>query len=113
MESNTTKNIIIGCTGSVASIKIPELVEMILKSELPKFEIKIIATEHAKHFFKKEQLPVGVSLLNDHDDWLVWQKRGDPVLHIDLTKWADILLLAPIDANTLAKIANVSATQHF
>lgn len=107
MESKTTKNIIIGCTGSVASIKIPELVEMFLASDTPSFQVKIVATEHAKHFFKQDELPAGVSLLNDQDDWLVWEKRGDPVVHIELSKWADILLVAPLDANTLAKIANV------
>lgn len=32
--------------------------------------------------------------------------RGDPVLHIELRKWADICLIAPLSANTLAKIAN-------
>ena len=32
------------------------------------------------------------------------QNRGDPVLHIDLRKWADIAVVAPLDANTLAKV---------
>ena len=31
--------------------------------------------------------------------------RGDPVLHIELRKWADICLVAPLSANTLAKLA--------
>ena len=31
-------------------------------------------------------------------------QRGDPVLHIDLRKWADIAIIAPLDANTLAKV---------
>src|SRR5207244_3318733 len=31
--------------------------------------------------------------------------RGDAVLHIELRKWADLLLVAPLDANTLAKLA--------
>ena len=35
-----------------------------------------------------------------------WQKRGDPVLHIELRKWADLMIIAPLDANTLAKLAN-------
>lgn len=30
------------------------------------------------------------------------------MLHIDLSKWADVFVIAPLDANTLAKIANVS-----
>ncbi|KAJ8944309.1 hypothetical protein NQ314_009499 [Rhamnusium bicolor] len=42
----------------------------------------------------------------DSDEWAAWSKRGDPVLHIELAKWADIFLIAPLDANTLAKISN-------
>jgi len=36
----------------------------------------------------------------------MWKKRGDPVLHIELKKWADCLLIAPLSANTLAKLSN-------
>ena len=32
-------------------------------------------------------------------------ERGDPVLHIELRKWADICVVAPLSANTLAKLA--------
>ena len=32
------------------------------------------------------------------------EKRGDPVLHIELRKWADVAIVAPLDANTLAKV---------
>lgn len=35
----------------------------------------------------------------------MWSKRADPVLHIELGKWADVMLIAPLDANTLAKMA--------
>ena len=34
-----------------------------------------------------------------------WQKRGDPVFHIDLRRWADVMVIAPLDANTMAKLA--------
>src|SRR5262249_60483542 len=33
-------------------------------------------------------------------------RRDDPVLHIELRRWADLFLTAPLDANTLAKLAN-------
>lgn len=36
----------------------------------------------------------------------MWEKRGDPVLHIELRKWANIMLIAPLSANTLAKLSN-------
>ncbi len=32
-------------------------------------------------------------------------RRDDPVLHIELRRWADLFLIAPLDANTLAKLA--------
>lgn len=41
----------------------------------------------------------------DEDEWHVWQNKGDPVLHIDLRKWADLLVIAPLSANSLAKMA--------
>jgi phosphopantothenoylcysteine decarboxylase len=36
----------------------------------------------------------------------MWNNRGDPVLHIELRKWAHFLLIAPLSANTLAKISS-------
>ncbi|KAJ1672892.1 hypothetical protein EV182_006281 [Spiromyces aspiralis] len=36
----------------------------------------------------------------------MWKRIGDPVLHIQLRDWADIIAIAPLDANTMAKIAN-------
>ena len=41
-----------------------------------------------------------------HDEWKGWNRLGDPVLHIDLRDWADVLVLAPLSAHTLAKLAN-------
>lgn len=64
-------------------------------------------TGNSKHFVKFEELPDSVDVFSDEDEWNAWTKRGDPVLHIELAKWADIFLIAPLDANTLAKMANV------
>ena len=33
-------------------------------------------------------------------------KIGDPILHIELRRWADVVLVAPCSANTLSKIAH-------
>lgn len=52
----------------------------------------------------------GVSFISYMPDWhfllQLWTQRSDPVLHIELRRWADILLIAPLDANTLGKIAS-------
>lgn len=40
------------------------------------------------------------------DEWSLWNERGDPVLHIELRRWADVFVISPLDANTMGKIAN-------
>lgn len=68
----------------------------------------MILTERAKHFLNNQELSSDTIIHTDADEWTMWTKRGDPVLHIDLTKWADVMVIAPLDANTLAKMAQVS-----
>lgn len=101
-------NVLIGCTGSVATIKVPELVRRFC--ERPAVRVRVMCTANAKHFLDAaaESLPDDVPLLDDGDEWAAWRGRGDPVMHIELGRWADVLVLAPLDANTLAKMANVS-----
>lgn len=70
--------------------------------------MRIIITKHAEHFFQKSEIPKNVHIFTDDDEWSSWSERGDPVLHIELGKWADVFVVAPLDANTLAKVANVS-----
>nr|CAH0097991.1 unnamed protein product [Daphnia galeata] len=93
--------VLIGCTGSVATIKVNELVDQLKNSN---FEVQVVATKCAMHFLSKHIINCKVWV--DKDEWNMWNERGDPVLHIELRKWADILLLAPLDANSLAKIAH-------
>ncbi|EGO60319.1 hypothetical protein NEUTE1DRAFT_115689 [Neurospora tetrasperma FGSC 2508] len=111
------KNILLAASGSVATIKIPEIVKALARHG-DKIRIRIILTHFAKHFLggqSKEQ-PVYSSLLDyphveaiydDADEWgpEPWQ-RGASILHIELRRWADILVVAPLSANTLAKIVN-------
>lgn len=98
-------NILIGCTGSVASIKLPLLVEKIRSTNYD-IHIKVIVTHHAEHFFSAADIPPQVTVHRDEDEWKSWKERGDPVLHIELGKWADLMVIAPLDANSLAKIAH-------
>ncbi|RGB28830.1 phosphopantothenoylcysteine decarboxylase-like protein [Rhizophagus diaphanus] len=98
--------ILIGATGSVASIKIPILVQSLLQNQ--NVEIKIVSTDKALHFFDRESLTrdFGVQVTTDADEWKAWSKISDPVLHIEYRDWADMFVIAPLDANTLAKTAN-------
>ena len=42
----------------------------------------------------------------DEDEYVCWKKRGDVVLHIKLREISDMLLVAPMSANTMAKMVN-------
>uniref|UniRef100_A0A8C6Y0B4 Phosphopantothenoylcysteine decarboxylase n=1 Tax=Naja naja TaxID=35670 RepID=A0A8C6Y0B4_NAJNA len=101
-SSEKNAHILVGVTGSVAALKLPLLVEELLK--IPGLEVLVVTTENAKHFYKAEEIPV--TIYDDSNEWQKWKKRTDPVLHIELRRWADLMLVAPLDANTLAKIAN-------
>jgi len=46
-----------------------------------------------------------VEVLGADDDWKGWNEIGDPVVHVDLRKWADLLIVAPLGANSLAKLS--------
>lgn len=110
-NKTATTNILIGCTGSVAAIKVPELVARF--AQLPGgCHVRVVCTENARRFCgAAEPTPSSVlssvQVLGDADEWAAWRGRGDPVLHIELGRWADVLVVAPLDANTMAKMANV------
>ena len=99
--------IVLGATGSVAAIRTPQLFANLIAMG---HEVRVIATEPALHFFKPDELgppaPGGGPVYRDADEWPSggW-RRDDQVLHIEFRRWADLLVLAPLDANTLGKVA--------
>lgn len=100
-------NILLGVTGSVAALKTPLLYETLKRSG---HAVKVVATQASLYFFDADDIP-REALVLDEDEWpgrgegRRWQ-RDEDVLHIQLRRWADILVVAPLDANTLAKLAN-------
>jgi phosphopantothenoylcysteine decarboxylase len=95
-------NVLLGVTGSVAAVKTPELVAAL---DAAGHRVKIVATGPSLYFFNAK--PFEKRIILDSDEWPGAQyRRGDPVVHIELRKWADALAIAPLDANTLAKLAN-------
>lgn len=95
-------HVLVGVTGSVAALKLPLLVSKLL--DIPGLEVTVVTTERAKHFYSPQDVPV--TLYSDADEWEMWKRRSDPVLHIDLRRWADLMVVAPLDANTLGKVAS-------
>ncbi|VDB90203.1 unnamed protein product [Peniophora sp. CBMAI 1063] len=97
-------HILLMTTGSVASVKAPLIVEELLT--YGKVDIEVVATKASLTFFDPAAIrKLGVNVWVDEDEWLSDYKIGDPILHIELRRWADVVLVAPCSANTLAKIA--------
>jgi phosphopantothenoylcysteine decarboxylase len=108
-------NILLGVTGSVAAIRTPALFAALRQRG---WAVKIVATRAATYFFDPTEIASlepgrrnpNVVIL-DEDEWPGQSTgkrydRDDPVLHIELRRWADLFLIAPLDANTFAKLAN-------
>ena len=94
------KKVLICATGSVAAIKIPEIIPAIKDQFKANVEIRFVPTAKALHFLpgfnKEKETELGIKIYKDDDEWSSWNERGDPVLHIELRKWADILLIGSI-----------------
>lgn len=101
-QSDGVFNVLIGVTGSVAALKLPLLVSELL--QISGVDVRVVTTEHAQHFYNSVDVPV--KIYSDADEWELWKHRSDPVLHIELRRWAHLFIIAPLDANTLAKISN-------
>ncbi|RUL86467.1 flavoprotein [Tautonia sociabilis] len=104
--------ILLGVTGSVAAIRTPALRAALRAGG---HAVRVVVTEPALKFFDPgelgppdpdDALRLGGSLYRDADEWAFdrW-RRDDPVLHIELRRWAELLVVAPLDANTLGKFA--------
>ncbi|KAF8799014.1 flavoprotein [Phlegmacium glaucopus] len=92
-------------TGSVASVKAPLIVSELLS--YANVSVQVVATNPSLNFYKKGDIEkTGTVVWTDADEWTGTFKIGDPILHIELRRWADIVLVAPCSANTLSKIAH-------
>ncbi|KAG9099076.1 hypothetical protein FRC06_005675 [Ceratobasidium sp. 370] len=102
---NDSLHVLLIATGSVASIKVPLIVEKLLTYS--RVKVEVVATKAALNFVSiKEIEALGARVWTDDGEWAAWKKVGDPILHIELRRWADTVLIAPCSANTLAKIAS-------
>lgn len=94
------KHILIVVTGGIAAYKACDLVSRISKTQ---HEVRVVMTEHAAQFVTPltfESLshqPVLTTLFEDHPE--------DPIAHVNLAKWADVVCVVPATANMIGKIA--------
>ena len=107
------KHLLLAASGSVATIKIPLIIDRL--SHYDNLSIRLIFTKSAENFLagqSKEQ-PILESLKDarnvdgtyyDEDEWSKPWIRGGGILHIELRRWANLLVIAPLSANSMAKM---------
>ncbi|KAK3622264.1 hypothetical protein LTR56_022312 [Elasticomyces elasticus] len=107
-------HLLLAATGSVATIKIPNIVQALSKYD--NLSIRVLLTESAAEFLQgqADEQPTLAQILavknveaiyRDADEWRKPWVRGDSILHIELRRWADLMVIAPLSANSLAKVS--------
>ncbi|WP_448825783.1 bifunctional phosphopantothenoylcysteine decarboxylase/phosphopantothenate--cysteine ligase CoaBC [Capnocytophaga bilenii] len=92
--------ILLGITGGIAAYKTPQLVRLLVKKG---HNVRVILTEKAKDFVT----PLTLSTLSKEpvlSDFATIDGQWNS--HVALAQWADLLLIAPATANTIAKMAS-------
>ncbi|MDO6385871.1 bifunctional phosphopantothenoylcysteine decarboxylase/phosphopantothenate--cysteine ligase CoaBC [Uliginosibacterium sp. 31-12] len=101
MTELSGKTIVLGVSGGIAAYKAAELTRLLIKAGA---RVHVVMTENGARFVT----PTTFQALSGNPVWTdPWDdRRANNMSHIDLTRSADALLIAPATANTLAKIAN-------
>jgi phosphopantothenoylcysteine decarboxylase / phosphopantothenate---cysteine ligase len=93
------KKILLGVTGSIAAFKTAALVRLLIKQGA---DVKIVMTTAAKDFVT----PLTLSTLSKKEVLIDIADNNTWANHVQLGRWADVMLIAPLSCNTLAKMAN-------
>jgi phosphopantothenoylcysteine decarboxylase/phosphopantothenate--cysteine ligase len=95
------KHILIGVTGGIAAYKTATVVRLLVKEGAG---VKVIMTSHAREFIT----PLTLATLSKNPVLSEFfnPENGDWNSHVDLGLWADLFLIAPATANSIAKMAN-------
>ena len=94
------KKILVGVTGGIAAYKTATIVRLLVREEA---EVKVIMTDHAKEFIT----PLTLATLSKNPVLTQFYnpESGDWNSHVELGLWADLYLIAPATANSIAKMA--------
>jgi len=101
MSDLTNKRIVLGVSGSIAAYKSPDIVRRLQDLGA---EVRVIVTSGGREFVSERSLQT-ISKNKVHDN--LWDKEAELAMgHIELAKWADVIIIAPASANTIAKLCH-------
>ena len=100
MEYLAGKRVVLGITGGIAAYKAAELVRLLRRRGA---DVRVVLTESAVEFVT----PLTLQTLSGHPvhRHLVDEQAEQSLGHIELARWADVVLIAPASANTIARLA--------
>jgi phosphopantothenoylcysteine decarboxylase/phosphopantothenate--cysteine ligase len=103
MEQTKAKRIVLGVTGGIAAYKAAELARLLIKQGV---EVQVAMTAGASHFITPTtmQALTGRPVLTSQ-----WDESGNGMAHINLSRVADAIVIAPATADFIAKLAQGSA----
>ena len=95
------KKILLGVTGGIAAYKSAELIRLIVKSGA---EVRVVMTKSATEFVQ----PLTYQALSGHRVYTdIFDPEADSAMdHIELARWADLMIVAPASADFIAKMRN-------
>ncbi len=101
----TRARVVLGISGAIAAIDAPALVRML---QARRFDVWVVMTPAARRFVS----PGSLGALTHHPIIRTfWQKHGDgPAPHIRLAAWADVVVIYPATAATVARMAHAACT---
>jgi len=104
MNTLTNKRVLLGVSGSIAAYKSPDIVRRLQDLGA---EVRVVITNGGREFVSERSLQT-ISKNKVHDN--LWDKDAELSMgHIELAKWADVVIIAPASANTIAKLCHGEA----
>ena len=104
MNTLTNKRVLLGVSGSIAAYKSPDIVRRLQDLGA---EVRVVITNGGREFVSERSLQT-ISKNKVHDN--LWDKDAELSMgHIELAKWADVVIIAPASANTIAKLCHGKA----
>jgi phosphopantothenoylcysteine decarboxylase/phosphopantothenate--cysteine ligase len=104
MSTLMKKRIILGVSGSISAYKSPDIVRRLQDLGA---EVRVILTSGGREFVSERSLQT-VSKNKVHEN--LWDSEAELSMgHIELAKWADVVIIAPASANTIAKLCHGKA----
>ncbi len=93
-------SVLVGITGGIAAYKAPGVIRRLKEA---KNEVRVVATEAAFRFIPEETLSIaaGAGVYTD----VTWWEHSGRVEHVSLARWADLVLIAPATADSMARAA--------